>query len=224
MPADDRQHRERELAQQLPPGPELERVVEDAQDRRHGAAREEAEQLWARRSERGIVTIARRSLASSDADRHDENAVGDGDAAAARDRALVDAAVDPGWSTMSSRIASRAHERRDEQRRSAPRRRTPMTRSGSTSPNDAIRRIGLISRRPAGRPGTGKRATRSRTSAADPLVDGGVVAAADGLDDPAADLRASRGSRSRGSSSPACRRGCRRRCWAGWRRTGWRSC
>src|SRR5262245_50122499 len=60
------------------------------------------------------------------------------------------------------------------------------TRSGSTSPNDAIRRIGWS--------GGGPRQARDGEAgdevahlAPDPLADRGVVAALDGLDDPAAD-------------------------------------
>ena len=62
-PGHDREGGQRDLAEQLPAGAELERVVEDAEDRRHGAADEQAEQLRARRSCAGSSRAASRSLA-----------------------------------------------------------------------------------------------------------------------------------------------------------------
>ena len=50
---------QRHLAEQLPAGAELERVVEDAQDRRHGAARRAGANSSGAPIVRGIVTRSR---------------------------------------------------------------------------------------------------------------------------------------------------------------------
>ena len=62
-------------------------------DRRHGAAHEERRTARAAPIERGIVTIASRSLASRTPMATTMNAVATAMPAAARDRALVDAPV-----------------------------------------------------------------------------------------------------------------------------------
>ena len=120
--------------------------------------------------------------------------------------------VDGAQLRRAKRIASGRQQEAD----AAPPRRSATRMAGSASSA-----AGLTC---SGRPGTGKRAQMSCTSLGQLGQAPVVVAMREGAHDQLARPGASRRRRSRGSWSPACRRGCRRPCWAAAGRTGWRSC
>ena len=173
------------------------------------------------RSCAGSCTMSSWSFAIRIADRDDEERGRHGDAAAARDRPLVDPAV-IGEVDVVEPDREPPDERRDQQRDQRRRReRHDEEREHLAERRDQAHRV--VRRRPAGGP-DGEAGDQLAHLAPDPLVDGLVVAVADRLDDPAARSASSPPGPCRASSWPASRPGSRTRCWAGSRRTGSRSC
>ena len=142
MPAATASSGEHELAEQLPAGPELERVVEDARAAVATAPpARSADQLRGLERARARARSPVWSLSAIPPTATSRNAIGDGHAAAARDRGRVDAPVVRVVDVAETDRDAPDERREDEREEGGDDERGDEERAG-TSPNVGISRIG----------------------------------------------------------------------------------